>query len=224
MPYIARTHQLKQSLLYHIYNRGNAREQIFYDTEDYRYFIVLIAKYSIAYDIQVYHWVIMPNHYHMIIEIKEPEKISSIMAGIGRSYVHYYHKKYKSSGHLWEGRFKSQPIQKEMYLLTCGRYIERNPVKAGLVKIAEEYRYSSACYYVHGKDDSITIEDPIFSTFGKEVIDRRGGYKRFLETFDSEEERLFENLEEPQGSKEFVNRLVKEKGLFLPMRQGRPRK
>ena len=224
MPYLARTHQLKQSLLYHIFNRGNARNEIFHDREDYEYWIVLLDRYSIAHDIWIYHWVIMPNHYHLLIEIGEPEKISSVMAGIGRSYVYYYHRKYKTSGHLWEGRFKSQPIQKEMYLLACGRYIERTPVKAKLVKLAEGYRYSSARYYVYGMDDRVTREDPLFGTFGKGLSEQREGYKQFLETFDSEDAVLFENLEDPQGSKEFLNRLVKENGLFLPRRQGRPRK
>ena len=224
MPYVARTHQLGHSLLYHIYNRANGRNEIFHDPADYQYFLNLLSNYSKNRDFNIYHWVLMPNHYHILLEIDEPERLSSIMAGIARSYVYYYHFKYKSAGHLWQGRFKSQPIEKELYLLSCGRYIERNPVKANMVNFAEEYPYSSARFYIFGKQDNITAEDPLVESFGIQIDERRKAYKEFLETFDSEEDQIFKNLESPQGSKEFLKRLIKEKGLFLPRRQGRVRK
>lgn len=225
MPYLARTHQLGQSLLYHIFNRGNERREIFHNIEDYRYFINLLSDYSKEHSFCIYHWVLMSNHYHLLLEIAKPERISSIMSGLARSYVYHLHKRYQFSGHLWQGRFKSQPIQKELYLLACGRYIERNPVKANMVSFAENYPYSSAAYYVFGKQDGLTFEDPLFGdTFGAQLDQRRYKYKEFLKTFDAEEERLFENLESPQGSKEFLRRLIKDKGLFLPRRRGRARR
>jgi len=224
MPSVARRHQLSQSLLYHVYNRGNARNQIFHDKEDYLSFINLISSYAKKHDFLIYHWVLMPNHYHLLLEIKKPERLSSIMSGLARSYVYCYHKKYQSCGHLWQGRFQSQPIQKETYLLACGRYIERNPVKANLTTYAEDYLYSSANYYIYGKQDNLTTEDPLFSTFANEILQRRKEYKRFVETFDSEQESLFENLKYPRGSKEFVNKLINDKGLYLPKRRGRPKK
>lgn len=224
MPSSARRHQLSQSLLYHIYNRGNARNQIFHDEEDYLYFINLICVYSKRYNFLTYHWVLMPNHYHLLLEIEEPERTSSMMSGLARSYVYHHHRKYKSSGHLWQGRFKSQPIQKELYLLACGRYIERNPVRSSMVSFAEDYPYSSARHYVLGIEDNTTTEDPLFATFGAEITIRRKEYKEFLETFDSEQESLFENLEYPRGSQGFLTKLIKEKGLYLPRRRGRARK
>ncbi len=224
MPYLARAYQLSQSLIYHIFNRGNAREEIFHNKEDYQYFLNLLSNYAKNNNFRIYHWVLMPNHYHLLIEIDKPERISSLMAGIARSYVHYHHKKYGSSGHLWQGRFKSQPIQKELYLLACGRYIERNPVKSNIVSIVEDYPYSSAAYYTAGKEDGLTEEDPLFPTFGIELNQRREKYKEFLKKLNSEEEQLFENLESPRGSKEFLKYLVKENGLFLPRKKGRPRK
>jgi putative transposase len=221
MPSIARTHQLKQSLLYHVYNRGNARNQIFHDKEDYLSFINLISSYSEKHGFLIYHWALMPNHYHLLLEIEKPERLSSIMSGLARSYVYRHHGKYQSCGHLWQGRFQSQPIQKELYLLICGRYIERNPVNANLVTYAEDYPYSSASYYVRGMRNNLTTEDPLFVTFANEITQRRKEYKHFLETFDSEQENLFENLKHPQGSKEFISKLVNDKGLYLPRRRGR---
>jgi len=224
MPYTARKHQLTLSLLYHIYNRANGRSEIFHDAEDYQRFINLLATYSKERSFSIYHWVLMPNHYHLLLEIEEPERISSIMSGVARSYVYYYHRKYQSSGHIWQGRFKSQPIEKEMYLLSCGRYIERNPVKANIVAYAEDYSYSSAPSYVFGKKDGLTTKDPLFDTFGNEPNQQCQSYKEYLEAFDSEDDQLFENLEYPIGSKEFLKRLIKEKGLLLPRRRGRARK
>lgn len=82
MPYLARTHQLSQSLLYHIFNRGNERKEIFLDGEDFQYFVSLLSNYSEKHNFRIYHWVLMPNHYHLLLEIDEPERLSSIMSGL----------------------------------------------------------------------------------------------------------------------------------------------
>ena len=111
-----------------------------------------------------------------------------------------------------------------MYLLSCGRYIERNPVKAGMISFAEDYPYSSAAYYVFSKKDGLTVESPLFADiFGVQKEQRRDKYKEFLRAFSSEEEGRFENLESPQGSGEFLKRLMRDKGLLLPKRRGRVR-
>lgn len=223
MPYLARTYQIGQSLLYHIYNRGNAKKDIFHDEEDYRYFVSILSAYSDKNKIKIYHWVLMPNHYHILAEFEMSKSISSVMAGMARAYVHYYHRKYQSAGHLFQGRFKSQPVEKEAYFLACGRYIERNPVSAGLSAVAEEYPFSSAPFYIYGKDDHLTREDPFLNTFGGSPAQRQGGYAQFLRNSDQGEERKFGNLEQPCGSEEFMRRIVKERGVFV-RRNGRPKK
>ena len=223
MPSIARIHQLQQSLMYHIFNRAHNRDKIFHDRHDYMYFITLLADYSAHYGMHIYHWTIMPNHYHIAAAFDIPERISSVMAGIGRSYVYYHHKKYMTAGCLWQGRFKSQPIQKEQYLLACGRYIERNAVKASLCDKAWEYEFSSARFYVTGVPDGITRPSPLFSALGDTLEKQQTYYKEFLESFDHKEEIFFEHMEFPCGSKEFVTRLIKENGRYMPRRQGRPR-
>lgn len=223
MPSTARTHQLDLSLLYHVMNRGNFRFEIFHTEQDYFYFIEILQKYSRNYGLLIYHWVLMPNHYHLLLELEEPQKLSKVMAGINRSYVHYYHKTYQSAGHLFQGHFKSKPIEKEKYLLSCGRYIERNPVKAGISQDAEGYPYSSARFYVLNHEDSLTTEDPLIKTFGNDPKQRIDGYQTFLRKFDPEEERRFESFGFPLGSKEFMHRLTKERGIFLPRKRGRPK-
>ena len=101
-------------------------------------------------------------HYHILVELEQPEIISSVMSGIARAYSCYHHRAHKTAGYLWQGRFKSQPIEQELYLSACGRYIERNPVKVSIVSNAWEYDYSSAKFYVLGQTDSLTTQNPFF--------------------------------------------------------------
>lgn len=224
MPYSARKHQLQQSLTYHIYNRSNARIEIFHCDDDYRYFIKLLAGYAVKLDAAIYHWVIMPNHYHVLLEMVEPEAISGCMAGLNRSYACYHHKVYHTTGFLWQGRFKLQPVQKEQYLLTCGRYIERNPVSAHMVEEAQDYSYSSAGYYCLGKEDNLTTQSPCYIDFGPDIIQRQAGYRQFLRDFDKNQERIFSNMEMPLGNREFIRRLTIKNGRYFPKRRGRPKK
>jgi putative transposase len=221
MPSYPRKHQLTNSLVYHVFNRSNARVPIFNLEGDCYHFIKLLKDYSNRFNLKVYHWVIMSNHYHLLFEIEEPENISKLMAGLNRAYTHYYHKAYFTAGFLWQGRFKMQPVQKERYLIACGRYIERNPVRANIALEAQDYQYSSAGFYCFGKSDGLTVEDPMFMQFGLEKVKRQAAYAEFLRNFDTEEERSLANLDTPQGDKSFIQKLVKEYGRYMPRRRGR---
>ena len=222
MPTYARKHQLSTSLIYHIYNRSNGRISIFKNKEDFCCFMDLLKRYSLRFGLKIYHWVIMSNHYHLLLELEEPGRISKIMAGLSKAYSCYHHKTYFVTGFLWQGRFKLQPVQKERYLVACGRYIERNPVRAEMVTKAYEYSYSSARFYCLGETDGITTEDPTYSEFGTDLACRCDAYIEFLRNFDDEEEKSFNNLEQPAGNKEFIRRLLKENGRYIPRRRGRP--
>lgn len=221
MPSYARKHQLQSSLLYHAFSRSNGRKEIFLDPEDFSYFKMLLREYSVKFDSKIYHWVIMSNHYHLVVEFEYPELISKFMAGLHRAYTHYHHKRYGTVGFLWQGRFKLQPIQKDLYLKSCGRYVERNPVHARMVIEACEYMHSSARFYCLGQGDDLTQVSPDFEDFGSDDVARRGNYKEFLKTFDTEEDGYFSNLDNPCGNKEFVRRLVKIGEHYLPRRKGR---
>jgi len=223
MPYYARKHQIEGNLIYHVLNRANARNKIFHDSTDYDCFMTIILKYSKEKEMSIYHYCIMPNHYHLLLEIKEPELLSSAMAGINKSYSVYYHKRFKTSGYLWQGRFKSKPIQKDKHMLTCGRYIERNPVVCGIVSDAENYPYSSAKYYVKGVSDMLVCEDPLYNNFGNDIEERRASYKKFLLDFDKESEESYNNFDIPAGDALFISKLQKQEGRYFPRRQGRIR-
>lgn len=223
MPGIARKHQLAGCLLYHVYNRSNAKSTIFKDPPDKMFFKTLLVSYLGRFSAHVYHWAIMPNHYHLLLEIDDPENMSAMMAGLHLAYTKYYHRKYQSAGYLWQGRFKMQPIQKEDYLLACGRYIERNPVRKGLVHSAQEYEFSSAGFYCFGANDGVTETDCYFENFGCDEKQRREEYIQFLGGFDF---RVDQNLlsGEPLGSEEFKRKLVCKQGRFFPRGRGRPGK
>lgn len=222
MPSYARRHQLNNSLTYHAFSRSNSGNRIFSTEEDYQHFIELLIDYSSKFKIKMYHWVIMPNHYHLLFEIEVPEDISKLMAGLNRAYTHYYHKTYLTYGFLWQGRFKLQPVQKEKYLIACGRYIERNPIRAGIVQEAPDYPYSSAQFYCFGKLDNITSEDPVFIQFGIDTTQRQIAYKEFLRNFDNEEKKYFIDASNPCGDREFIKGLIKEHSRYMPRRMGRP--
>lgn len=223
MPYYARKHQLTGVLLYHVFNRSNGRLPIFHDDRDFKYFKSVLSRYKKRFNVKMYHWVIMSNHYHFLIEIEEPELISKFMAGVGKAYTYYYHLENKTCGYLWQGRFKMQPIEKAHYLFSCGRYIERNPVDARMVIEAKQYNNSSARYYCLGEFDGLTDESPLYEQFGRNEFEQKMSYEGFLKTFDEGEHRLYDQMEKPMGYQVFIDRLVKEKGRYMPRRRGRHR-
>ena len=130
MPAFPRRHQLLGSLVYHVLNRGNARQSVFHDEQDYRKFEDILREYKKRAGIRLYHWALLPDRFHLVLEIDEPERLSRIMAGIQRAYVHYHHRRHDSIGFLWQGRFRSQPVEKEAFLAPCGRFVERSCMPA----------------------------------------------------------------------------------------------
>jgi len=132
---------------YHIVNRGVDRMNIFRHNDDYEYFEELMCFYMKSYGITLHNYCLMPNHYHLLIEITQ-ENLSKFMRQLNMNYAIYFNKKYKRTGHLWRGRFKSWYITDEAYLYTLMRYIEQNPLKAKMVKSLEAYPYSSYHHFL----------------------------------------------------------------------------
>lgn len=223
MPSYARRHQLEKSLIYHVYNRSHRRERIFERKEDFEHFMDLLYRLKENFAVKIYHWVIMSNHYHLCLELDNPEAISRCMSGLQRAYTHYYNRTRDVRGYLWESRFKSQAIEGEKYLMACGRYIERNPVRARMVKEAPHYFYSSARHYCLGTEEGITDTDLFYDEFGDGIEDRQKGYRTYLGRFDGEEESLFREMIRPLGSQAFKARLIKTGYHYFPRRRGRPR-
>jgi putative transposase len=141
MPRIARA--LVDNGVYHLLNRGNRRQVVFNDHGDYRAFIELIRVSKEKYGIHLLAYCLMPNHFHLVVQPERGAMLSSCMQWLMTSHVRYYHTKRRSSGHIWQGRYKSFIIQRDEHLLTVLRYVERNPVRAGLVSAAADWTWSS---------------------------------------------------------------------------------
>ena len=130
-------------LCYHVINRGNAREEVFHKPEDYAGFCQLLQEAAERVRMRVLAYCLMPNHFHLALWPRQDGDLSRFMQWLLTAHVRRYHRHYRSGGHVWQGRFKAFPIQQDDHLVTVLRYIERNPLRAGLVARAEEWLWSS---------------------------------------------------------------------------------
>jgi len=136
--------------------------------------------------------------------------------------VHHCHRRHQFVGHLWQGRFKSPVIQKDGYWLSCGRYIERNPVEAGLAVQPWQYRWSSAACYACGAADGLVDENPCYQEFAAEAADRQRLWRAFLASADEREDEVRQG-DWAVGNATFRDRMGEVRGRPL-RRRGRPRK
>ena len=152
MPRVSRVKS--ESGIYHIMLRGINQQVIFECEEDYEKFIETIKKYKAISGYKIFAYCLMSNHIHLVIK-EEKEKIDEIIKRIAGSYVYWYNWKYYRKGHLFQDRFRSEPIDDEKYLMTVIRYIHQNPVKAGITEKMDEYEYSSYNEYINSQTELI---------------------------------------------------------------------
>ena len=188
---------------YHIVNRGVEQCRVYKDKEDFIMFLDLLCSGCHLYEVGLHGYVLMSNHYHLLIETKK-ENLSKFMKHLNAFYAIYFNKKYKRSGHLWQGRFKSWYVTDEAYLYTLISYIENNPLKAKMVKALGEYKYSSYLSFVEEREPIECLKDSfVFEKFTKQ--------KERVEFFEySVDERI---LEEIQKASNLVVTSIKEKKL-----------
>jgi len=149
--------------IYHIINRGNMKMQVFDDMEDYEYFLELLEKASKRENVEIHAYCLMPNHFHLLLVPQEEKSLSRLMQWVMTSHVRYYHKKNKTSGHIWQGRYKSFIVEKESYYITLIQYIEANALRAKLVKRAEDWLYGSLCERV--KQQKTLLNEPYIELY-----------------------------------------------------------
>lgn len=218
MPRNPRRYQLQRSLIFHVINRGILKQPIYHEESDFFLFLETLKRYIDREKAFIYHWCLMPNHYHIVMELLDPLVLSKIVGGWQQVYAVKYHRRYQTAGRLFQNRFKSQAIEKESYLLACGRYVERNPVRAGLCEKPWEWPWSSAKFYVEGKDDLITTPDPMWKEKTSEE------YIGWLMQDSPEDEKLFKSNIKIVGREEFQKRLLQKNGRLIWHRTGRRRK
>ena len=143
-----RARKQSETGIYHVMLRGIDRQLIFEDSEDYIRFLDIVEECREVCNFQLYAYCLMGNHVHLLLKVQD-EGLETIFKRIGGRYVYYYNVKYQRVGHLFQDRFKSEPVDNNEYFLTVLRYIHQNPVKAKLCSKVEEYPFSSFAEYLH---------------------------------------------------------------------------
>jgi len=141
MPRTARG--LVDNEVYHVLNRGNARQVVFAGNADYAEFIKLLRLAKAQYPVSMLAYCVMPNHFHLIVRASQADMLSQFMRWLSTSHVRRHHQRKGTCGHVWQGRYKSFRIKADGHLLMVMRYVERNPVRAGLVEHAVDWPWSS---------------------------------------------------------------------------------
>lgn len=164
----------------HVISRGNNRRKLFFHARDFRIYQAQLIKLKREEQIKILHYCLMPNHIHLLVEVRDDSDLSRFMKRLNLKYFFCYQKKHAYIGHLWQDRFKSKIIEEESYLIQCGKYIELNPVRAGIVSFPEDYIYSSYLYYSRGIEDNIVDGNPLYFDLGNTAEKRQAVYRNMM--------------------------------------------
>jgi putative transposase len=176
----SRSRRLVDGGCYHVIARGNNRQRIFHDEAAFRQFLERLGRLKRRWPAKLYHYCLMSNHSHLLLRIETGSHLPKFMQGLLRGYSRWFQQQTSYVGHVWQGRYKSPLIADESYFLEVGRYIERNPLRAGVVDRLEHYPWSSYPYYAHGAHDEWVDEDPYYERVGSDVRRRRQAYQDFV--------------------------------------------
>jgi len=206
---------------HHVTQRGNRREDVFFDDEDRRRYLLLLLEYSQKHALDVWAYCLMTNHVHFVAVPRERDSLAATFKPVDMRYSQHVNRRLHTTGHLWQGRFYSCPLDDE-HLWEAVRYVERNRVRAGMVKRAKQYPWSSAATHCGRRPD------PLISG----ALETRGvvdDWPQWLRQEDDEKVlkllRLRTRTGRPAGDAAFVARLEELSGRFLaPRVGGRPRK
>jgi putative transposase len=161
----------------HLIQRGHNRQPIFFAEDDYGYFYDCLREAAARFRLRVHAWVFMSNHFHLLATPDAPDSISKTMQRLGTRYVPYVNRREGRTGTLWQGRYKACIIDSEAYLLACARYIDLNPVRAGLVREARDYLWSSHRGLAEGVVDPLLSPHPLYLALGPTAAARQEAYR-----------------------------------------------
>lgn len=161
---------------HHVIQRGNNRQAIFASSAEYMLLLMLLAQSAQKFGVAVHAYVLMPNHFHILATPEQSSSLPLMMQAVGRSYVRYFNDAHSRTGTLWEGRYRSTLIQTDRYLLTCMAYLDLNPVRAGLVREAKDYQWSSHRHYIGQCADKLVTPHSLFWTLGNTPFSREAAY------------------------------------------------
>ncbi|MEA5098019.1 MAG: transposase [Burkholderiaceae bacterium] len=214
---------------HHVMQRGNDRQPIFHDAADYQAFLGWLCEASRQFKVAIHAYVLMGNHLHLLATPSDESGLARMMQWVGRYYVPYFNRKYGRTGTLWQGRFKTSIIESEQYFLLCSRYIEMNPVRAGLVSAPAEYPWSSYAHHIGDKSDSLISDHSLYWALGNTPFEREAAYKALMaQALSVEEEATLKQAVQKGlvlGSEQFKIALEKRTNRRVrPGKRGRPMK
>ena len=164
----------------HLIQRGNNRQACFFADEDYRFYLDWLTEYATKTGCRIHAYMLMTNHVHLLVSADQSEAPGALMKALSQRYAQYVNRVYRRSGTLWEGRFRSCPIQEETYLLACQRYIELNPVRAAMVAHPAEYRWSSYRAHAQGENNALLCPHPLYDALGIDAPSRQAAYRELF--------------------------------------------
>lgn len=184
---------------YHIMLRGNEKKEVFLGDDDCQRFLEILSKKKAEYEFAVYSYCLMDNHIHLVLR-EDKNEISTIMKGIATSYAMYFNIKYNRVGHVFQDRFRSESVGDDRYLWSVIRYVHNNPVKAGMVKEPDQYKWSSYCDYTDPGTSDIVDSHYILEMISGNIQTAILEFKRFSKQYDDveyiDDENLIRSLDE----------------------------
>jgi putative transposase len=220
---------IADGLVYHALNRGNNRSPVFAAAADYQTFLRALGQTKDRYPFRLYAYCLMGSHFHLVLEPQAGQSISRILQSLTVAHTWHYHRQRDSSGHVWQGRFKSPVIAADEHLLTVMRYVESNPLRAGMVLDLAAYPWSSYLVHVLGKTMSLADEAVVWPALAKTVAARQAYWRKWLHqplsASDLAAIRRSVTSGRPYGGVAWVAATAKQLGIELnPRPPGRPRK
>jgi putative transposase len=212
---------------HHVIQRGNDRQLIFREPEDYQRFLGWLKESARFYSVALHAYVLMPNHLHLLATPEDASGLAQMMQKVGRFYVPWFNHKYQRYGGLFQGRFRTSLVDSERYFLACSRYIELNPVRAQLAAGPLDYPWSSYAHNAGVRSDSLLTEHALYWALGNTPFQREAAYIDLVQQGMSGDELDAINLAvlkgQPLGNHAFKAELEhKTKRQILPAKRGRP--
>lgn len=164
----------------HVIQRGNNRQVCFCSDEDCRFYLDWLTEYAAKAGCSVHAYVLMTNHVHLLLSSNSASGLGDLMKALGQRYVQYFNRTYRRSGTLWEGRFRSCLLHDEAYFLACQRYIELNPVRAGMVEHPADYPWSSARGHFFGQENPLLTPHQLYLALDSDPAARREAYRELF--------------------------------------------
>lgn len=200
---------------HHVTQRGNRRQQTFFTDDDYRVYLELMAQWCRRYQVAIWAWCLMPNHVHLIAVPGDENGLARAIGEAHRRYTRHVNFRENWRGHLWQERFASFPMDAQ-YLLATARYIEMNPVAAGLAADPARYRWSSASAHLRGEDDALVQVQPLL-----ELVPDWHSFLTLTPEEELDQLHRHESTGRPLGNDNFIARLEAALGRDLkPLKPG----